>query len=455
MIYPGAVKAWNIAPSIGVTEYYTDNVTRVSAGNEMSEYITAVNPGIVIERHGPKSELLMDYQLQALSYKENSDQNNNHHKLNLDFSSELASDLLFLDLVGVYEQQSIDPSTISDPARTNLFLSSNQTDVAMLEITPYFKKTVSNTSSMLLRPSFGKTQYKDAAEANNDIVQVIALAEQKPTQQFMGWNISTQQRFVAYENGEKMQLRRLDYGLDIPIGLRMTWLLSGGREINKFEYTNFTTNINDTIFGTGLRWEVGSSTSLSLAYENRFFGNTYLLQFDHRTRYSQWSLDYKEDLETNSLRLQPLLGPDQAQGKDVTTTLGELNNIDNGVYIYKRLNLSETWLQGRSEISWRIFRESRVMQDTYNEQIQSMASIELARNIAGRSRLSFLIVRQKNNYSENDREEYTSEYKATMSHNYSSNSVGFVEYKHSTLDSNEDVRDYRANLYNIGVTVKF
>jgi uncharacterized protein (PEP-CTERM system associated) len=67
-----------------------------------------------------------------------------------------------------------------------------------------------------------------------------------------------------------------------------------GYEHNEFPLTDYS----GMTYGVGFRWRPAPTTALDAAFEHRFFGTSYLVNFNHRTPLSAWAFNASRNIST-------------------------------------------------------------------------------------------------------------------------------------------------------------
>ena len=85
LLLPQQVDAaeWTVKPSLSLTENYSDNIRRAPRGNEQSDLITQISPGLNLTGTGPKLTFSTIYQMQNLFYAKNKQSDSTRHNLAL------------------------------------------------------------------------------------------------------------------------------------------------------------------------------------------------------------------------------------------------------------------------------------------------------------------------------------------------------------------------------------
>ena len=79
---------WKITPSLDLRETYSDNIRLAPQGNEQSDFVTQINPGISLTGTGPRLKVNASYVMQNLFYAEESSRNTINHLLSANANAE-------------------------------------------------------------------------------------------------------------------------------------------------------------------------------------------------------------------------------------------------------------------------------------------------------------------------------------------------------------------------------
>lgn len=140
---------WKIEPSLSLKETYSDNIKLAPPGNEKSDFVTQINPGISLTGTGPRLKVNARYGMQNLIYAEESSRNATRHLLNADANAELADDLLFLDAKASISQQNI--SSFGSQTTDNVNITDNLSEVRTYSFSPYLINRFGSMASSELR----------------------------------------------------------------------------------------------------------------------------------------------------------------------------------------------------------------------------------------------------------------------------------------------------------------
>jgi uncharacterized protein (PEP-CTERM system associated) len=98
--------------------------------------------------------------------------------------------------------------------------------------------------------------------------------------------------FEDRSRGQRLELARAR-GNYSP-GPQLLVFVTGGYERSRLPFAN----TEDAIYGVGFRWQPNERTQLAAQWEERFFGNSYLFDFNHRGPLSVWSVRASRNITT-------------------------------------------------------------------------------------------------------------------------------------------------------------
>jgi len=297
LIYPAysAAADWKITPRLFLTETYTDNVTLAPQGNEKSDFITQINPGISLTGTGARLKLNANYTMQNLFYANLSNQNRTIHQLNSGANAELIKHFFFLDSRASISQQNISPfGPLTD---NNENITNNRTTVKTYSISPYIKHKFSNFASAQARYTYNSVDSGIVGQQSGNQSDIILLSLTSGSAfRTLGWGLNyTKQK---YSNFGFIPIETERYVGNLRYRISSKFSLTGTGGYEQFGYTPINGVASGTFWTAGFAWTPTQRTSIIASAGERFFGNTYNLIASHRTRRSAWSLNYNENITT-------------------------------------------------------------------------------------------------------------------------------------------------------------
>lgn len=337
------------APSLTARQTYTDNVTLAPEGEEESDHITQIIPALSFCHAGPRMRTQVDYQAQLLHYWEDSDRNDVFHSANVNNTTTLVQDVLFLDLGGRFDQQ---PRTISGAfTEDNELVTGNRQDTTSLRASPYAFQSLGPLGDSVTRYEYRRRMYDDTPDTTRHIgsFNVTSPGAADP----LSW-----QGNVRTERVTRDDLDDPTYFDDAFIELgyraigRLTLLGRGGLEtVNRADGTR--DRFGNEYWEAGFRWS-DARTSVEARFGERFFGETYFAAISRRSGRFTASLDYRETQE-----IPERVGTDVPEYIQELEEFGLIDVPEPELTITKRLTASGTYETGLSTFRVTAFDDRR------------------------------------------------------------------------------------------------
>lgn len=297
--------AWTIKPSVSVDVTYTDNVNPAGGGAKQSDFITRIAPGISVDGKSARASGKLDFKWQESMYADNGVYDNQQTSLAAVGKLELVEKWLFIDASGNIAQRPI--SAFGTQGIANELVNTNRTETSTYRLSPYIQGRVGGYADYELRYSNTETSADSGVYATDGGTTAEAwnLRLSGDTRlAALGWSFNAERQNVALGARDTRSSRfygTLEYRIDPQIKL----LVSAGRESDNF---NLTENRSRTTSGYGIDWAPTERTLLALRQDQRSYGDSYSLDFTHRTALSSWRVSDSRSvsLPTQQMTQAPL-----------------------------------------------------------------------------------------------------------------------------------------------------
>lgn len=266
-------------------------------------------------------------------------------------------------------------------------------------------------------------------------------------------------------------------------GPGIRWLISDHLLID-LSY-NFVADetVSDDYIATNVQWEPSARTSLSAGYSQRFFGDSYNLDFKHRTKRLTNSITYNESLEVfdrdnyEEVDIGLFWCPTNVEIENITqcfvrddqpndaeyllANFFKLEPIESNEFsLYKRFAWNSQLQLARTSFAINTFAtrreglESTIVDDTLG------ASLTIVRKISGKSSLTFLAKYDYLNFDKNNplgsrQEDHYRTLSATYTKDLASSLSTFFTVQHVNRDSTVERYSYDEVRAIINVTKEF
>ena len=286
---------WKITPSLDLRETYTDNVRLASAGNEKSDFITQVSPGVSVTGTGSRLKVNMRYAMQNTAHAREDSQITTSHNLNANGNAELIEQLFFLDGKAGLSQQNI--SLFGPQTTDNTYLTGNRATVANYSVSPYLRNRFGSIATSELRYTHDEVRTRVGGLSNSKGDSVLFNLSSGPAFSKLGWGLHYSKHKTDYSSFPSVDTESYSGNLRFMITPKFSLTATKGYEKNNYLSTG--TKPEGDSWTAGFSWTPTARTSLAASTGHRFFGKTQSLAASHRSRNSVWSVNYSEDITTN------------------------------------------------------------------------------------------------------------------------------------------------------------
>ena len=291
---------WKIVPNLSLLETYTDNVTLAPRGNEKSDFITQINPGISLSGTGARLKVNLNYTMQNIFYANERNQNSTFHQLTARENAELIKNFFFLDSTASISQQNISllgPLTINNENITN-----NRATVKTYSISPYIRHNFSNFASTQARYTHNAVYTDVGGLSASQSDSVLLSLTSGSAFRTLGWGLNYSKQKIGglgtSIGGLSTSVENEQYTGNLRYRVSSKFSLTGTSGYQKFSYTSITGKSAGSFWTAGFVWTPAERTNITANTGKSFFGTTYTLTASHRTRRSAWSLSANQNITT-------------------------------------------------------------------------------------------------------------------------------------------------------------
>ncbi|BBJ22891.1 TIGR03016 family PEP-CTERM system-associated outer membrane protein [Candidatus Nitrotoga sp. AM1P] len=483
---------WKISPRLNLLETYTDNVTLATKGNEKSDFITQINPGISLIGTGTRLKVNVDYTMQNLFYANEQSRNRTVHQLRASENAELIKNFFFLDSTASISQRNI--SLLGPITDNNENITNNRTNVKTYSISPYIRHNFSNFASTQARYTHNAVYTDVGAFSGRKSDTILLSLTSGSAFRTLGWGLNYNKQKLDFLD-RSIENERYTGNLRYRISSKFS--LTGTSGYQKFSYTSLTGVSAGSFWTAGFAWTPAERTSITANTGKAFFGTTYMLRASHRTRRSAWSLNYNQDITTtrdqffippttdtenflNQLWMSNIPDPVMRQqtvenfirDNGLSASIFDpVNFLTNQFFLQKRLQASVAFSGARNTLVFSIFhmlREAQTLGDVNDASIIGTSNIGLNRNIkqiggnalwnwkiGPRTNANVGVMYLKSSLLATGREDDTKTFRAGLTRQLQPKLNGAVNFRHIERTSNQIGSDYRENALIASLSMRF
>jgi len=288
----GTKRVFSVVPRLSITETFTDNVSLATTGKQ-SELTTEVSPGIRITSESGRLKGYLDYSFRQTLYAQNTSSRSAQNALNAFGTIEAIDNTAYLDFSGVISQQAI--SALGTQSVGTASINSNLTESTTLMLSPHVRGRLGSFANYVARYSI--TTNRSQSALVSDVTSANAQVQLNGQSSFarLGWSLGASRQGIAYGAGRSTEADSLSGSLNYSVTPQLNLSLTGGQESNNYATPSKESNWTS---GFAVNWIPSESTRISASRQNRSFGESHSISFDHRTARTAWRFSDSKDVSS-------------------------------------------------------------------------------------------------------------------------------------------------------------
>lgn len=286
---------WQISPRVSLRETYTDNVRLAPRGQEESDFVTEIDPGVRVTGVGSRLQVNLDYAFKYKLYARNSEANGHNHALSANGLLDVWDRKLFLQGSASIAQQNI--STLAPQSTSDININPNRTELRQATLSPYWVSRLGSFANVNARYTWNRAQSDGITSSLNSESNTATLGlSQGLMFDDLGWSVAYSRQDIDSTEGQfrTRTLESLTASASYKFLPTLAGLLTVGYDDNS--YGDAQGGTSGSFHSVGFRWTPSNRTSIRAEIGERYFGNTASLDAQHRTRLTTWTLTYSEQV---------------------------------------------------------------------------------------------------------------------------------------------------------------
>jgi uncharacterized protein (PEP-CTERM system associated) len=263
-----------------------------------SDTVLSLRPGVQIGGQSGRFRLAVVYRQCALHHLRSDvpQADTLQNALNASLNGDLLDRWLFLDANASISQQTI--SAYGQQSVDGLQVNSNRTEVSQLSIRPSLRGALSDLATYQLGLSADATRARNGGAAGSHGTGASFSLASASEGTRLGWSAQLSTQRAAYSGSSNTSDNtRVILSLLARIDRDLAATLRGGQEstavstVYRQRYANW---------GGDLRWVPSNRSSVSLSYDERYFGHSYQASLDHRMARSSLRFSSNRDVSNSA-----------------------------------------------------------------------------------------------------------------------------------------------------------
>lgn len=283
----GPKPSLSVVPRVSVSETWTDNASLSNA--KKADLITEISPGLRVDVDRARLKGFFDYALTGASYAQSTSPSRTTNALSSNMTLEAVDNTFFIDASGTISQQAI--SAFGTQSASSSSVNANNTEVSTYRVSPYVQGNFAGIANYVGRygrsiTASGPTGSVATNEASFGLKGGNGLRN-------LGWSADLSHQDVSYSAGRPTDNDTFVLGLSYAITPQVGVSAEAGSESNNFSSLDKQTS---SLTGVGLNWTPSEFTRLSANARHHGYGDTYQVNFDHRTGRTVWHFADTKDV---------------------------------------------------------------------------------------------------------------------------------------------------------------
>jgi len=471
---------WKSTASISAYGTLTDNVDFSPVGRR-TDFITSITPTIATRLDGSRLKVQAQYSPTLNKYAVADEHDYVAQTLNASASLEAVEKFFYVDGTAQIAQTYISPFA-PQPLNTTS-ATANRTQTTSLGLSPYIRSTTPSGVTYLLRDDNYYTSTNTSAISDSYLNQLTAKID-GPASRLL-WGGDYNYTYTKFDSSQafRSQLGRLRLGHAPTPDFTVT--ASGGYERNNYGVLG---DERGAIYGAGFTWTPTPRTNLYANLEHRFFGPSYALGFDHRTRMTAWNIQGSRNIQSYPQQLLTLPSGNTRAAVDaifqarITDPVERQQSVDafirqaglppvlvspltyysNQIYLYEYISGSFAIIGARNTLTFGVFWNrskpitggGQTLPDTFllvNQLNTVGGSVTLSHKLSALTSVAASAVRSIGRSPETSATSASIKstqdtFLLTLSHNFSPKTYGSIGLRYQTFDStgSSDIAEHAA-----------
>jgi uncharacterized protein (PEP-CTERM system associated) len=287
-----AGRAFQITPSVSVTETVTDNAL-LSSNNRRSDAVTVLTAGLNAASFRPGLKGSLDYSISGSLHARETAANSTNNALQAAIAADVVDGFFTIDGSASIAQRAVSAFGVQsfDPAID----LGNRTEVRSWSVSPALRSRIGSWGQLTARHTHSESSSSTGSigDFENDSTTVV-LAGAGTTR--VGWSLTGSRQTTEFDAGRKTTTDSLVGGLNYRPIPDLSLQARSGRERSDLTTAAAT---NGNTWGIGLEWQPSTRTRLELQRDRRYFGNSHLVSLEYRMPRSSVRISSMKDLSTS------------------------------------------------------------------------------------------------------------------------------------------------------------
>jgi uncharacterized protein (PEP-CTERM system associated) len=297
VLSPHAKAEWKFTPTVDLRENYSDNVNLQRAELAKAQFYTELAPGFSLMNNSPRWTMRSAYQ-RSFYWAAKDDvpgTQRGQQQLSANVDARLVEDLLFFDAAAQIGQQAI--SAFGPQVNNNFYSTTNRTEVRTWHASPFLRHRFGSTADLEVRYLRDSVDTGRVGMGNSDGDTLSFNLGSGRMFRAAGWNLVASKSKIKDSVAPDSTIENVNLNLRYRLGSTFTATASVGHD--SYDYQSLGGDTAGASRTLGFQWTPSPRTSLTASAGRRYYGSTYLLNAQHRSRHTVWLISYNDAVTTS------------------------------------------------------------------------------------------------------------------------------------------------------------
>jgi uncharacterized protein (PEP-CTERM system associated) len=293
---PNAMAEWKFTPTVDLRAHYSDNVNMQREELAKAQFYTELAPGFSLLNNSPRWKMRTTYS-RSFFWAAKDDvpgTRDSAQSLSSAIDARLIDDLLFFDADARIGQQAI--SAFGPQVNNNSYSSTNRTEVRSWRASPYLRHRFGAAAELELRYMRDSVDTGRVGMGNSDGDTLSFNLNSGSTFRRVGWGLSASHSTIKDSIAPESTVDNANLNLRYLIGSSFSATASGGYD--RYDYQALGGRTAGKSWTMGFQWTPSARSTLTANAGRRYYGSTYFLNAQHRSRGTIWSINYNDAVTT-------------------------------------------------------------------------------------------------------------------------------------------------------------
>ena len=293
---PAAKAEWKFTPTVDLRTNYSDNVMMQREELAKAQFYTELAPGFSLLNNSPRWKMHTSYSRSFFwAARDVAGTRDSAQSLSGAIDARLIDDLLFFDAEAQIGQQAI--SAFGPQVNNNNYSTANRTEVRTWRASPYLRHRFGGAADLELRYMHDAVDTGRVGMGSSKGDTLSFKLNSGPTFRRVGWGFTASHSEVKDTIAPQSSIDNANLNLRYLLGSAFTATASLGYD--RYDYQALGGGTAGRAWTAGFTWTPSARTSLTANAGRRYYGSTYFLNAQHRSRGTIWSLNYNDAVTTS------------------------------------------------------------------------------------------------------------------------------------------------------------